>query len=107
MEKNTERHLSDQDTEKIEKIRRIAYYLWLARRENNISGDANQDYFQAERIFESKTHRQLLLGSFCIWSVSYLVARSSEAQLKSVAGPTEVFDGLAEQHGFTWDQLFA
>jgi len=103
MEKNAERHLPDQDPERIEKIRRIAYYLWLARREKNISGDANQDYFQAEQIFESKTRRQLLLGSFCIWSVSYLAARLSEEQLGSVAGAAAVLDGLAEQYGPIWD----
>ena len=103
MEKNAERHLPDQDPGRIEKIRRIAYYLWLARRENNISGNADQDYFQAERIFESKTLRQQLLGSFCIWSVTYLAARSSEAQFESAAVAGAALKGIIEEHGLMWD----
>jgi hypothetical protein len=97
MEKNTERHFPDRDPERTEKIRRIAYYLWLARTENNISGDAEQDYFQAERIFESNTRRQqLLVGSFYIWSVIYLAARSSEPRLESNARIDASLYGLVE-----------
>ncbi|HYY28331.1 MAG TPA: hypothetical protein VE860_10320 [Chthoniobacterales bacterium] len=98
MDKDAERHFPDQDPERIEKIRRIAYHLWLARKENNIPGDADQDYFQAERIFESKTRRQLLLGSFCVWSVTYLAARSSEAQLESAAVAGVALKDLLEEH---------
>jgi hypothetical protein len=95
--------LSRQDPERIEKIRRIAYYLWLARRENNISGDADQDYFHAERIFESKTSRQLLLGSFCIWSVAYLAAGSPEAQFERADMAGAALKGIIEEHGLMWD----
>lgn len=37
------------DLEKVEKIKLIAYRLWLARRDNNVSGNA-------ERLLSSRTH---------------------------------------------------
>ena len=48
--------VSARQLEKIEKIKLIAYRLWVARREGNIAGDAESDYFQAEQILESNQH---------------------------------------------------
>jgi len=70
---------SRQDLEKVQKIKLIAYRLWLARRDLNISGDANCDYYQAERIFEScKNLKLLLLGSFGYSAVAFVLGRSPE-----------------------------
>jgi hypothetical protein len=105
MDQNAEQHFPKQDPERIETIRRIAYHLWLARREYNLLGDADQDYFQAERIFESKT-RRLLVSSFCLWSVTCLTARFPEAILENDVRIAEAFDGLSEEYDHTWDQSF-
>ena len=68
-----------QDLEKVEKIKLIAYRLWLARRDNNIPGDAVGDYYQAERILESHRSRKLLLlGSFAFSAIAFVLGRCEE-----------------------------
>ena len=65
--------------DKIEKIKLIAYHLWVARCEGNIAGDAESDYFQAEQILESKQHlRRFLLGSFGFSAMAFVLGRSPE-----------------------------
>jgi hypothetical protein len=67
------------DLEKGEKIKLIAYQLWLARRDSNTSGDAERDYYQAERILESRKNLRLqLLGSFGFSSMAFVLGRSAE-----------------------------
>jgi hypothetical protein len=79
IESESERPSARHDLEKVEKIKLIAYRLWLARRDRNISGDANCDYYQAERIFESyKNLKLLLLGSFGFSAVAFVLGRSPE-----------------------------
>ena len=83
---------------RMEKIKRIAYHLWLARRESGVSGNADEDYFQAERIFEAhKMRRQLSVGSFCVWAVTFLGARSPEIYRVNAARAAVVLDGLVEE----------
>ncbi|HZC59737.1 MAG TPA: hypothetical protein VE154_07060 [Chthoniobacterales bacterium] len=83
---------------RMEKIKRIAYHLWLARRESGVSGNADEDYFQAERIFEAhKMRRQLSVGSFCVWAVTFLAARSPEIYRVNAARAAVVLDGLVEE----------
>ena len=89
----------NQTEARMEEIRRIAYHLWLARRESGVSGNADEDYFQAERIFEAhKMRRQLSVGSFCVWAVTFLAARSPEIYFLNVARAGVVFDDLVEEH---------
>lgn len=65
--------------EKIEKIKLIAYRLWVARREGNITGDAESDYFQAEQILESNQHlKRFLLGSFGFSAMAFVLGGSPE-----------------------------
>jgi hypothetical protein len=83
---------------RVEKIKRIAYHLWLARRESGVSGTAEEDYFQAERMFEAhKMRRQLSVGAFCVWAVTLLAARSPEIYRVNAARAAVVLDGLAEE----------
>src|ERR1700756_538095 len=68
-----------QDLEKVEKIKLIAYRLWLARRDNNIPGDADSDYYHAERILESHRSRKLLLlGSFAFSAIAFVLGCCAE-----------------------------
>jgi hypothetical protein len=88
----------NQTKARMEEIRRIAYHLWLARRESGVSGNADEDYFQAERIFEAhKMRRQISLGSFCIWAVIFLAARSPEIYFLNATRAGVVFDDLVEE----------
>jgi hypothetical protein len=65
--------------EKIEKIKLIAYRLWVVRREGNITGDAESDYFQAEQILESNQHlKRFLLGSFGFSAMAFVLGGSPE-----------------------------
>ena len=89
----------NQTEARMEEIRRIAYHLWLARRESGVSGNADEDYFQAERIFVAqKMRRQMSVGSFCIWAVTFLAARSPEIYFLNAARAGVLFDELVEEH---------
>ena len=81
----------------VEKIKLIAYQLWLARRDGNISGDANCDYYQAERILQSyKNLKVSLVGSFGFSAVAFVLGRSPEEHyanaLNAVIGLNELAD---------------
>jgi hypothetical protein len=65
--------------EKIEKIKLIAYRLWIARREGDIAGNAESDYFQAEQILESNQQlKRFLLGSFGFSAMAFVLGSSPE-----------------------------
>ena len=52
---------------------------WLARRDNNTPGDADDDYYQAEWILESQRRRKLLLlPSFAFLAIAFVLGRSAE-----------------------------
>ncbi len=71
--------VSARQSEKIEKIKLIAYRLWIARREGNIAGDAESDYFQAEQILVSNQHlKRFLLGSFGFSAMAFVLGSSEE-----------------------------
>jgi hypothetical protein len=73
----SEQVFAREQLEKIEKVKLIAYRLWVARRDSNIAGDAESDYFQAEQILESNQHlKRFLLGSFGFSAVAFVLGRS-------------------------------
>lgn len=77
MNQVTEQISARQQLEKIEKVKVIAYRLWIARSDLNIPGDAESDYFQAEKILESNNHlKRWLLGSFGFSAVAFVLGRS-------------------------------
>jgi hypothetical protein len=83
--------------EKVEKVRLIAYRLWLSRRDSNTPGNADSDYYQAEQILESyKNLKFLLLGSFGYSAVAYVLGRSPEEHytnaMNAVIGLNELAD---------------
>jgi hypothetical protein len=91
-----------QDLEKIEKVKLIAYRLWLARRDSNISGDANCDYYQAERILEShKNLKLLLLGSFGFSAVAFVLGRSPEEHYANAMNAIVWLNELADEYNFS------
>jgi hypothetical protein len=87
--------LGRQDLEDGEKIKFIAYRLWLSRRDSGTPGDAERDYFDAERIFESHRNRKpLLLATFSLWAISFLLGRPAEGLLaNSMQGLFRLDDG--------------
>jgi hypothetical protein len=81
--------------DKREKVRLIAYRLWVARERSNISGDPESDYYQAEQILEShKNWKRLVFGSFSFSTVAFMLGRSPEEHyanaLDAVLGLDEV-----------------
>jgi hypothetical protein len=99
--------------EKIEKIKLIAYRLWVARREGNVSGDAESDYFQAEQILESNQHlKRFLLGSFGFSAMAFVLgglpeehcanAMSAVIGLNELANDSELSSELREK--MLWHQ---
>jgi hypothetical protein len=84
--------------EKIEKIKLIAYRLWVARREGNIMGDAESDYFQAERILESNQHlKRFLLGSFGFSAMAFVLGHSPEEHCANAMNAVIGLNELANQ----------
>jgi hypothetical protein len=70
---------ASRDPEGSEVVKLLAYQLWLGRRDRNISGDANCDYYQAERILASRKNlKRLLLGSFGFSAVAFVLGHSQE-----------------------------
>ena len=91
-----------QDLEKGEKVKLIAYRLWLARRDRNISGDANCDYYQAERILETyKNLKLLLLGSFGFSAVASVLVRSPEEHYANAMNAVIGLNELADEYDFS------
>jgi hypothetical protein len=88
-----------QNSEKVEKIKLIAYRLWLARRDRHTSGDANCDYYQAERIFESsKNLKLLLLGSFGFSAVAFVLGRSPEEHYVNAMNAVIELHEIGDEH---------
>jgi hypothetical protein len=53
---------------KAERIRLLAYQLWVLRQNKPTAGDAENDYHQAERIYRSQRRLNIwLLASFGFW----------------------------------------
>ncbi len=96
MNQGSEQRFARPDLERVEKIRLIAYQLWLLRRDSNISGDAERDYYQAERILDSHKNLKLSLGSFGFWTVAFVLGRSTEERyanaMNAVIGLNELVD---------------
>ena len=96
MNQGSEQRFARPDLERVEKIRLIAYQLWLLRRDSNISGDAERDYYQAERILDSHKNLKLSLGSFGFLTVAFVLGRSTEERyanaMNAVIGLNELAD---------------
>ena len=85
--------------ERGEKVRLIAYRLWLARRDHNISGDAKCDYYQAERILESHKNRKLLLlGSFSYSAVAFVLGHSPQEHYTNAMNAVTELNELADEY---------
>jgi hypothetical protein len=88
-----------QDFEKIEKVKLIAYRLWVARRDSNVKGDAESDYYQAEQILESnKNLKRLLLGSFGFSAVAFVLGRSPSEHYANAMHAVIGLDELANEY---------
>jgi hypothetical protein len=84
-----------------EAVKLLAYRLWLVRRERNVPGDANCDYYQAERILESyKNLKLLLLGSFGFSTVAFLLGRSPDEHYANATNAAIGLNELAEECDF-------
>ncbi len=99
MNLHSEQRSARKDLADVGEVERLAYRLWLARRDRNISGDATCDYYQAERILESyKNLKLLLLGSFGFSAISFVLGLSPEehyARAKDAAvGLTQLGEGI-------------
>jgi hypothetical protein len=89
---------SAKQLEKTEKIKLIAYRLWLARRDGNIVGDAENDYFQAEQILESNQQlKRFLLGSFGFSAMAFVLGRSPEEHYANAMNAVIGLDELANE----------
>jgi hypothetical protein len=73
-----EQRYASRHPEASEVVKLLAYQLWLARRESNIAGDANCDYYQAEQILQSRRNLKRLLGSFGFSAVAFVLGHSQE-----------------------------
>ncbi len=102
MNQGSEQLSARQDLEKVEKIKLIAYQLWLVRRDSNISGDAEHDYYEAERIFEShKNLKLLLLGSFGFWAIAFALGRCAEEHCANAINAVIGLKEPANEHDFS------
>jgi hypothetical protein len=92
------------DSARVEKVKRIAYQLWLARRDRNISGDANCDYYQAEQILESyKNLKVSLVGSFGVSAVAFLLGHSPEEHYANAMNAVIGLNQLGDEYRLSWD----
>jgi hypothetical protein len=92
-QRSTSRH-----PETSEVVKLLAYQLWLARRDGNIAGDANCDYYQAERILASRKNlKRLLLGSFGFSAVAFVLGHSQEEHYTNATNALIGLHELVEQ----------
>jgi hypothetical protein len=88
--------------EKVEKVKLIAYRIWVARRDHNISGDANSDYYQAEQILESYKNLKLsLLGSLGFSTVAFVLGCSQEEHYAKAMNAVIALNDLADEYEFS------
>jgi hypothetical protein len=81
-----------------DKIKSLAYRLWLTRRDRQISGDAYCDYYQAERILESyKNLKLFLLGSFGYSTVSFVLGNSPKEHFENAVNAVLELHELADE----------
>jgi hypothetical protein len=93
----SEQQATRQDLDKQEEVKLLAYRLWLGRRDRHLSGDANCDYYQAERILESyKNLRLFLLGSFGFSALAFVLGRSPEEHYVNATNAVVGLNELAE-----------
>jgi hypothetical protein len=96
---NSEALCRNLDPDRGEKIQRIAYHLWRRRRENSISGSAEQDYYQAETIYDShKARKHESLGTLCAWTVTYLAGPTPEPLYLNAAQAAVAFNSLVQEY---------
>jgi hypothetical protein len=89
---------ASQDPETREEVKLLAYRLWLRRRDRNISGDANCDYYQAERILASRKNlKRLLLGSFGFSAVAFVLGHSQEQHFTNATNALIGLNELADE----------
>ena len=101
MSQHSEPRSTRQGFGKGEAVKLLAYRLWLVRRERNVPGDANCDYYQAERILESyKNLKLLLLGSFGFSTVAFLLGRSPDEHYANATNAAIGLNELAEECDF-------
>jgi len=82
-----------------DKIKSLAYRLWLTRRDRQISGDAYCDYYQAERILESyKNLKLFLLGSFGYSTISYVLGNSPKEHYENAVNAVLELHELADEY---------
>jgi hypothetical protein len=97
---------ASQDLETSEDVKLLAYRLWQGRRDRNISGDANCDYYQAERILESRKNlKLLLLGSFGFSAVAFVLGHAQEEHYTNATNALIGLNELVEQ-GDSSPELF-
>lgn len=76
----------------------LAYRLWLRRCDRNLSGDANCDYYQAERILQSRRNlKRLLLGSFGFSAVAFVLGHSQEEHYTNATNALIGLNELGEE----------
>jgi hypothetical protein len=101
LNQHSEERSARQDFGKGDAVKLLAYRLWLARRDRNISGDANCDYYLAERILESyKKLKLLLLGSFSFSTVAFILGRSPEEHYTNATNAVIGLNEFAEEGDF-------
>jgi hypothetical protein len=99
-----ERASASLDSGRVEKVRLIAYQIWLVRRDRNISGDANCDYYQAEQILESyKNLKVSLVGSFGVSAVAFLLGHSPEEHYANAMNAVIGLNQLGDEYRLSWD----
>jgi hypothetical protein len=95
---HSDQRSASQDSETSADVKLLAYRLWLGRRDRNISGDANCDYYQAERILESRKNlKRLLLGSFGFSAVAFVLGHSQEEHYTNATNALIGLNELVEQ----------
>jgi hypothetical protein len=95
---HSDQRSASKDPETSEEVKLLAYRLWLARRDRNVSGDANCDYYQAERILESRKNlKRSLLGSLGFSTVAFVLGHSQEEHYTNATNALIGLNELLEQ----------
>jgi hypothetical protein len=74
----------------------------LARRDNNTSGDAECDYYQAERILESRNNqKRLLLGTFGLSLIPFVLGHSADEHCAAAIHALIGLNEFADDYSFS------